>query len=248
MRGYFLRAAVISLAAFLLAGAWDGAHAADPATYATLVAELKASVDNPAGAPRYFNFKAIRDAYAISPDYDPYGTLVELHRVEMLRAYQHRDLKVALSEADKVLDQNYTDIGANVIADLAYSDLKDQVHARFHRMLAREFLLSIFRSGDGNSPATAYQIVSVPEEYAVLNARQVVFEKQTYQTSNGQFFDKLVGFDPLHNRHVSIYFNVDRMMEWANQMFSPQFRHLQPHGGPPDAALAAATSMLSGQP
>jgi hypothetical protein len=242
------RLVLATIAAAMAATSGAAPAKADSSTYASLAAGLKASVDSTSSRTEYFNFYAIREAYADSPTYDPYGTLVELHRVEMLRAYQHRDLKVAISEADKVLDQNYADIGAHVVEEMAYSDLGDEVHARFHRMLAREFLLSILRTGDGKSPGTAFQIVSVPEEYAVLNAQQIQFDHQTYQTVAGENFDKVVGYDPAQARKVTIYFYVDRMMDWANRMFSPQFRHLQAHGGPPDSAMASAAAVLSAQP
>jgi hypothetical protein len=246
--GRFMRLGWRQAAAILLV--FGGSAAAAPIDaagqrYQALVQQLKATEQDRKGGAGLIDFQAIRTAYADSLEYDPYGTLVELHRVEMLHAYEHHDLTVALQQAEKVLDHNYSDIGAHVIADLAYGDLKQSVPARYHRLLAREFLLTIMRSGDGQSPATAYQIIAVPEEYAVLNARGLGFIRQSYETIDGSHFDKITATDPARGVPVTIYFNVDRLMQWANQMFSPQFRHLPAHGGPPDAGLAAATAMLS---
>ena len=224
-----------------------GATEPVPSHYQALVDQLKQTENDRKGKGALIDFRAIRYAYADSLDYDPYGTLVELHRVEMLHAYEHRDMQVALHEAQRVLERNYTDIGAHVIAELALTELHQPDLARFHRMIARELLLSIFRTGEGTSPATAYQIVAVPEEYAVLNARNVAFQNQTYEVIGGHHYDKIVVSDPVHGVST-LWFNVDRMMDWANHMFSPQFRHLPAHGGPPDAGLAAATSMLSQSP
>jgi hypothetical protein len=235
---------VLSLAGLAIVAAATADPVA-PSRYQVLVDQLKQTATDPRGSTGLVDFAAIRNAYADSLEYDPYGTLVELHRVEMLHAYEHHDYTVAIQQAVKVLDHNYTDIGAHVIAELAYTDIKRDTPARYHRLLAREFLMTIMRSGDGQSPATAYSIVSVPEEYAVLNARSLVFVRQTYETIDGHHFDKIYATDPNRGTPVTLYFNVDRMMDWANHMFSPQFRHLPAHGGPPDAGLAAATAMLS---
>jgi hypothetical protein len=213
--------------------------------YLLLVDRLKRSESDGTGSTGLIDFRAIRFAYADCENYDPYGTLVELHRVEMLHAYEHRNMQIALDQANRVLARNYSDIGAHVIAELAYTDIHQLAHAAFHRMLAREFLLSIFRSGDGRSPATAYEIVAVPEEYAVLDARSLAFISQSYETIDGHHYDKIAASDPIRGGTATLYFNVDRMMVWANQMFSPQFRHLPAHGGAPDAGLAAATSILA---
>jgi hypothetical protein len=179
------------------------AHAADDAgSYAALVAAAKRG--NPV------DWQALRYAYADSPDFDVLGTATATTRKKMLELFQAGDFAGALQQATQLLDRVYVDIDGHSIAERSCQKLGNAPRAKmFHDSLTG--LLDSIRTGDGQTPATAFTVISVGEEYALLRALGLRSLKQHMINADGHFYDRLDTLDP-DGKLASLYFRIDRVL------------------------------------
>jgi hypothetical protein len=70
------------------------------------------------------------------------------------------------------------DIDAHFVSAVALSQLDREAEAQEHARWFRGLLASVLGSGDGRTPHTAYAVISIPEEYAVLRALRLEFKQQ----------------------------------------------------------------------
>jgi len=126
----------ILLALFLICALPSVAAAEDAAArYQALVATARQG-NQPV------DWQALRFAYAETPDFDPLGAVTHTKREKMFAAYAAGDDKTALGEATHILDENYTDIAAHVVSEVASHDLGDE--ARSHQ--EHEIVVALLRS------------------------------------------------------------------------------------------------------
>ena len=170
--------------------------------YETLVNKLKSS-------DRSVDFRALRLAYADSsasrtgPDTDP-------DKKAMNAALNANDFESAIKHAETVLAGDYVDMDAHFVEYIANRELKAADKADFHKFILQGLLKSITDSGDGKTPETAYQVIEVHEEYALLHFMGVGLpESQSYLHKNGHAYDEIKLKDPHSGQEIAIYFNVD---------------------------------------
>jgi hypothetical protein len=135
----------------------------------------------------------------------------------MFRAYKAQDFDGAIEAAKKILAINYLDIDAQIICDLSYRMTSNAVSAETCHAMASNLLRSIFDSGDGESPETAYQVIAVREEYSVVNAMGLTLVSQHPVTRDDHRFDAVDVIDKTTGAPRTIYFNVDRPMRWLDR-------------------------------
>jgi hypothetical protein len=111
----------------------------------------------------------LRLAYAGTPDFDVFGARTAAARKAMFAAYQAGDFSGALKQAAQILDVDFVDIDAHLIGELASRRLGDTAVADAHHDAVIGLVRSI-RTGDGRTPATAFTVISVGEEYGMLHA------------------------------------------------------------------------------
>jgi hypothetical protein len=70
------------------------------------------------------------------------------------------------------------DIDAHFVCAVALSRLDRESEAERHTRWFRGLLASVLGSGDGRTPKSAYSVISIPEEYAVLRALRLEFKQQ----------------------------------------------------------------------
>jgi hypothetical protein len=124
-----------------------------------------------------------------------------------------------LVQARLILDQDYVDIDAHVVADLAGEQLGDAAGAKREHDIVVGLLRSI-RTGDGSSPAQAFTPISVGEEYAVMRAFDMKVSDQALIQAAGHSYDKLDVTDA-DGKTLSFYFLIDRICRRISQNPSP---------------------------
>ena len=169
--------------------------------YDSLLAKLK-------DGDTRIDFKALRFAFAEktstlqrSPD--------SKIRVEMIKLYNEKKYKEALKIADEVLKSAYVDIGTHLIASVSHTNLGDEKKGKFHEQVYVGLINSILGSGDGNSTKTAYHVISVSEEYAVLQALELKRTTQSVLDEGGSKYDVLAVTDKNAVDAGRLYFNID---------------------------------------
>lgn len=95
------------------------------------------------------------------------------------------------------------DIDAHFISAVALSELGRSEESKEHVRWFRGLVDSVLASGDGRTPATAYVVVSVSEEYAVLRALRLRHRSQAVTTEGID----VMSVETETGRATTVYFN-----------------------------------------
>ncbi len=158
------------------------------------------------------DYAAERIELARSPDYNPYA-LQLIHNELMNRHHElAQDPDTTIEEINEPLAEleslyplgiqvnftvaNFIDYVVSLmeeqgIAESEYADLIELADRR--RQKAQAILDSILDSGDGNSPETAYVVINIVEEYAVLDHFGLRLTSQSLLNKDGRVYDVIVG-------------------------------------------------------
>jgi uncharacterized protein DUF4919 len=178
---------------------------AAPGNYQQMIAEAKsgkASID----------FRALREAYANSPDYDPYGLKIASSRDAMMEAYERKDCRTALDRAQEILAVDFVQIYAHFVSALCYGDAGDTAAETFERKIADGLVQSILGSGDGKRPSTAYEVVALDEEYFILDLLELDAGMQALIRDDGHSYDRIDAVASHTGQKRTIFFNVDYLL------------------------------------
>lgn len=163
------------------------------------------------------DIRRLRHLWAGLPDYDPYAEGGN-HKATVA-AVRAGNVKEALRLARQDLEADYLDVDAQMAAMMACRQLGDEKASEHHRAVVVGILKSITEFGDGASPGTAYTVVTVREEYAVLRAFGLGMKSQELLTGPEHSFDVMTVVDPETKKETTIYFNIDLLMAHQEKMF-----------------------------
>jgi hypothetical protein len=140
----------------------------EPTAYALLVDRLKAG-------DRTVDFTELRIAFTETPSY--HGMMMGFYQ-PLWRTLNQRDFERAIEVADRVLQQNYAEPNAHMVAAAAHRALEHRDQAEFHQFVADGLLRSITTRGDGLTAETAYQVIDISEEYALFRSLNLTVKSQ----------------------------------------------------------------------
>ncbi len=184
----------------LLAVSPLAAQTASPSEYSILLNSLKAGKTD-------IDYGRLRLSYMDSPEYKQALDTSDAAKA-MLEALNAKDYPTALTQAETVLKSNYVNIEAHFVAFVANHELGATDKAEFYRAVFRGLIASIRSSGDGKSPATAWVVISVDEEYAVLRVLGLRPSGQSLMNQNGHSYDVMKAKSD-DGAEQTFYFNVD---------------------------------------
>ena len=205
---------LLGVAALFAASAFAGPAAQPAADYAALVAAAKNGQN--------VDFQALREAYVKSADYDPYGLKLPPAAREMIPAANAGDCQKAMKIARSVIETAFIHADAHTILALCADKAGDEAGEQAERKIAVGLMRSIFNSGDGKTPQTAYRVVTVWEEYSVLQLLKLRRTVQHLVSVDGHAYDVLDAKRDGQDKVESIYFRIDSILEQLD-------RKLQPH-------------------
>lgn len=174
-------------------------------SYAVLLQKVK-SFD------RTVDFRALRLSFTETPEYNPY--LNDNTQDLMLRALREKRYKDALLAAQSILKYNYVDLDAHLACVIIYDKMKNSEQSNYHHFVLEGLLDSIYKSGDGSTPETAYVVIDVREEYSILDANRL--ERITYSTLKlgDHNYDKMEVRNIETGEKMVLFFNVDIPYGW----------------------------------
>jgi len=202
---YFVFVAAIFTLLVPVCGHSQSAGDAGGADYYALVKRLKNN-------DMSINFQTLRIAYTRTPDYKPYGGSEA--KDAALAALNKKDFAGALKFAQTVLDTNYVDLHIHLLCRVAYRETGNTEKEAFHTSVLRGLANSIYTSGDGSSPEKAMVVISVPEEYFVINASGLKVLKQKSLAVNGHDYDAMDVENKKTGEKKTLYFNTDIPRQW----------------------------------
>jgi hypothetical protein len=184
------------------------AAAEDDDPYARMVARAEAGDEA-------IDFLALRKAYLASPalarGVAAKGRVSEL-RQSMFAAMKSGDSARVLANAKETLSLVYIDLEAQKGRYQACAALKDDECARRGKRVEQGLLRSIVSSGDGRSCATAWNAVTIDEEYFVLRMLDMQLRQQAVVSEGGRVCDKMDVTDETGQPRTH-YFDIGAMMQ-----------------------------------
>jgi hypothetical protein len=197
------KASAFSLTAFLLLPA---IAAADPAgDYAALVTAAKE------GDPGT-DYTAMRQAYAMIPDYDPYGKKTNTLMRDGQAAYVAKDCKTALEKFKAAIALDFIISDAHALAADCLEQAGDKDGEKREEAIAQGLFDSIIISGDGEKPDTAFHIVALQEEGVILAVAGVNGTRRELLTTDGGPVDKISVTDVGTGKKGAVFFNISAVM------------------------------------
>ena len=156
------------------------------------------------------DWQALRFAYAESSGFDVFGTKSAEARKAMNEALQANDYTGALLQANLILDQDYVDIDAHIVTEIANTKLGNTDEAEKQHSIVIGLLRSI-RTGDGKTPETAFTVITVGEEYSLIRVLGLRAQHQLLIANGGHQYDGLDVVDR-EGHSQTLYFQIDRVM------------------------------------
>jgi hypothetical protein len=187
--------------------------------YQTLLAQAKASAPN-------VDWAQLRLAYADRPGFKVFAQ--NAARRQMMEAANASNCKDALPGAKAVIAEDYVDADAHFIAAFCEETAGDAAASKLDRDIAVGLIRSI-QTGDGLSAATAFTVINVDEEYAVMRALGLKSQEQALVQQGGHSYDRLETLNQ-HGQKATYFFLVDRVLAAESAMMSPG---AVSEGGPP---------------
>jgi hypothetical protein len=162
------------------------------------------------------DFKELRFAYAETKEYNPYhGSRDE--RQKMFAAMKANQYEQARESAETMLAQNFLDLNGQFGAFVSNRELGNTQKTTLHKFLFEGLIHSVENSGDGKTPETAFIVISVDEEYVLLNWRGLRATGQELIQQNGHSYDLMKAVNTKTNEPVSYYFNIDKPLNWLGK-------------------------------
>jgi Domain of unknown function (DUF4919) len=156
------------------------------------------------------DFKALRMAYARSgaPGSRSVDPKIRAKLVEAIKAKKYNDIA---SSAQEILKIHFLDLNVHAYAASAYMNLKDIKKQDFHQAIYLGLINSIVEGSNGESPKTAYMVVSPDEMFAVLNAYELTKVSSEVITEGTSRYELVSVTDKANGAASKVYFNVDMM-------------------------------------
>lgn len=161
--------------------------------------------------------RKLRFDYAESAEYNPYATEPRECRQRGGELLEKDDFAAAIAEADKGLETDRFNIDLLMIKAAAQRGAGQEEQADETRRLWMALVDSILQHGDGRSFETAFDVISVAEEYSLLRIMRLEPVDQRLMSNDGHQFDVFTVQLPKSEQTVQLYFNVDRPMGWMNR-------------------------------
>jgi hypothetical protein len=155
------------------------------------------------------DFRALRFACLKAKNCDPEGDREDI--VKLRRAMQSKDVSEAVKIGNKLIDHGFPNIEAHAFCSQAHDALNGPEKAKFHHEVTGSLIRSILASGDGKTEEKAFEVISVSEEYIIMQVLGLPRfpVQQSLVAAKGHSYDVLQVTDPKSGEKVSVYFNID---------------------------------------
>lgn len=199
---------------YSLATADGPALADDEARFQALLAEAKKH-------PETADWKALRLAFTKTRAYQPYSTGEPIDKAPVEQELKNGERAAALHALDRVLEGHWVDPSVHEYAAEVCERIDEPVRARLHETFMTRILDTIFGTGDdqrdGRSFDEAWPVLTIGEEYLILDAFDLKDGDQALIEKDGHFYDVHIFKDAANGQPLEIYFNVDLPRQWLTE-------------------------------
>jgi hypothetical protein len=158
------------------------------------------------------DYTAMRQAYAMIADYDPYGRKTNDLIRDGEAAYVAKDCKTALEKFRAAIALSFTLSDAHALSADCLEQAGDKAGEAREEAIAQGLFDSVIISGDGESPETAFHVVTLHEEGVILAIAGLHGTAQALLSTDHGPVDKISVVDPKTGQKSDIFFNVSALM------------------------------------
>jgi hypothetical protein len=167
--------------------------------------------------PQKADFRALRLAFARTDSYRPYAK-DELDTAPVDQELKNGERAAALLALDRTLEGRWMDPAAHAFAADVCERIGERKRAKMHGVFLEKIVDTILGAGDGRSFEKAWPVLSVGEEYLILDAHGFQGRhKQALVHREGHRYDVHTFTDESSGRELKIYFNVDVPTRWLGE-------------------------------
>src|SRR5205085_2638842 len=124
-------------------------------------------------------------------------------------AVEKGDKEAARSAIEALLARHPVDIDVNAFASTVYERIGDKEKAKLHEQIMAGLIGAILGAGSGTSPSRAWPVLSVREEFLILDSLGLKKGVVSTQRIDGHDFDVHKFLNRQTGDVVTIYFNID---------------------------------------
>jgi hypothetical protein len=161
------------------------------------------------------DFTVLRSAYPYTDQWDPYGNKTTALLEQAAAAATGKDCTTALETLDAILKLDFTIDAAHALRSDCLAATGRDALARIESSIADGLIHSLMDSGDGNTEASAYVVMTRREEMDVLANRHLVVKLRQTQVrgDNGHLYDVVQGTSAADGAIVkTVYFDVSSLV------------------------------------
>lgn len=165
------------------------------------------------------DFFTLRMAYAKTENYSPYSSQINDSLKKARTLIDSLNYQSALELLSRIQKTNYVNIPLHLYCGYIYKEIGDSIKSDFHYNIYNGLLNSIYESGDGISPKTAFIVISTKEEYHFLNWFNFRLREQSLIHADDFSFDMMKVTDPETTQEHEIYFNIELAFSLMSKAF-----------------------------
>ena len=157
------------------------------------------------------DFSTLRAAYPYTDQWDPFGNKTAALLDQAAAAAKGKDCATALVKLEEVLKLDFTIDTAHALRSDCLAATGNVGESKIESEIADGLIRSLMNSGNGNSEATAYVIVTQREEMDVLANRQLLLKvRQTeVRGEDGRFYDEVQATSSRSSERLeTVYFDI----------------------------------------
>ncbi len=162
-------------------------------------------------------YTAVRLEYAASKTYNPYASGVSEAIKKSDDLLQEEKFQETIEEAAKGLALDRLNIQLLMVQAASYRQLGEIEKANELRKKWMGLVDSVLASGDGKSFATAFHVISVDEEYALMTLLKLRLTQQSLVEHNGSQYDLMDVLSSETGNESRLYFNIDIPKGWLDK-------------------------------
>jgi hypothetical protein len=160
------------------------------------------------------DFAVLRSAYPYTDQWDPYGNKTTALLDQAAAAATGKDCTSAMEKLDEILTMDFTIDAAHALRSDCLAASGRELAAKIESNIADGLIHSLMDSGDGNTEASAYVVMTQREEMDVLANRHLVVKLRQTQVrgDNGHLYDVVQGTSATDVAVRAVYFDVSSLV------------------------------------
>lgn len=154
------------------------------------------------------DFDAIVRIYPLTSKYSPYANVEQAQKLLAFESMEQQHWDACLKATTLILEENYTSLTGHYGAMVCHSELGHLDLSEYHNVMLDGFMDTIWRSGDGKTPATAFYITSTNDLYAFVQLNGLMATSQSLVYYEQRPIDAIQVEDPQSMQESTWYFDV----------------------------------------